>query len=298
MRSRKALLYVPGNDLHNIDKAAGSGADCVCLDLEDGVAENMKTEARSIIVGALESLNFGVSERVVRINSFASGRTRDDLTVILPAHPDAVLLPKVSKPEQISEIDKLIGVAEAKHGWSINGIALITIVESALGIVNLKEICRMAETCPRFQGIVFGAEDFTADMGATRTPEADELIYARSAVVTHCVAFGLQAIDLVTVNFRDMELLEREATRGAQMGYTGKQVIHPLQVEPTQRIFTPSAEEIEKAKLILEQARNYARKGKGAFAIDGEMVDMPVIKRAEGVLARAGISVSESHQSF
>lgn len=292
MRSRKALLYVPGSDLHKIEKAAVSGADCVCLDLEDGVAENMKTEARGIVAGGLSSLDFGASERMVRVNSFASGRTRDDLAVILPAHPDAVLLPKVSEPEQIKAIDILIGATEAEHGWSENGIALIAIVESALGIVNLAEICRMAETCPRFQGIVFGAEDFTADMGATRTPEAVELIYARSTVVTHCVAFGLQAIDLVTVNFKDMELLESEATRGAQMGFTGKQVIHPVQVEPVQRIFTPTADEIEKAKLILEQAKAYAGKGKGAFAMDGEMVDMPVIKRAEGVLARAGISVN------
>jgi len=112
MRSRKALLYVPGSDLHKIEKAAGTGADCVCLDLEDGVAENMKSEARAIIAGALGSLNFNNSERMVRVNSFASGRTRDDLATVLPAHPDAILLPKVSKPEQIAEIDQVIGAAE------------------------------------------------------------------------------------------------------------------------------------------------------------------------------------------
>lgn len=290
MRSRKALLYVPGSDLHKIEKAAGTGADCVCLDLEDGVAENMKAEARVIIDGALHSVNFGNSERMVRVNSFASGRTRDDLAAVLPAHPDAILLPKVAKPEQIAEIDHLIGAVEAEHGWNANSIALVVIVESALGIVNLAAICRMTESCPRFQGIVFGAEDFTADVGATRTTEGSELLYARSAVVTHCAAFGLQAIDLVTVNFKDTELLERECTCGAKMGYTGKQVIHPAQVEPVQRIFTPSAEEVEKARLILKQARVYAEKGKGAFAVGEEMVDMPVIKRAELVLARAGIS--------
>jgi citrate lyase beta subunit len=275
--------------MHKMEKAAGSGADCVCLDLEDGVAENMKTEARQTIAVALGSLDFGHSERMVRVNSFASGRTADDLAAILPAQPDAILLPKVSEAGQIAEIDAVIRKTENAQGWAHDSIALVVIVESARGIINLASICAQVDAYPRFQGIVFGAEDFAADMGATRTVEASELIYARSTVVTHCVAFGLQAIDLVTVNFKDADLLEREATMGAQMGYTGKQVIHPAQLEPVQRIFTPSQAEVERALLILNQAKAFAAQGKGAFALDGEMIDRPVIKRAELVLARAGI---------
>ncbi len=289
MRSRKALLYVPGSDMHKMEKAAASGADCVCLDLEDGVAENMKTEARQTIAAALGNLDFGRSERMVRVNAFASGRTADDLIVVLSARPDAILLPKVSVAAQIAEIDALMRKTEQAHGWSEDGIALLVIVESARGIVNLASICAQAEVYPRFQGIVFGAEDLAADFGATRTAEASELLYARSAVVTHCVAFGLQAIDLVTVNFKDLEMLESESTRGAQMGYTGKQVIHPAQVESVQRIFTPSQAEVERALLILNQAKDFAALGKGAFALDGQMIDRPVIKRAELVLAQAGI---------
>lgn len=288
MRSRKALLYVPGSDLHKVEKAASSGSDCVCLDLEDGVAENMKDEARVIITGALRDLNFGHSERMVRVNSFASGRTSEDLAAVLPMHPDAILLPKVSDAVQIAEIDALIKKEEQTSHWPEQGIALLVIVESARGIVNLPDICRQSQTFPRFQGIVFGAEDFAADMGATRTADASELLYARSALVTHCVAFGLQAIDLVTVNFKDMELLERESTQGARMGYSGKQVIHPTQVEPVLRIFTPSVKEVQWAIRIVEEARKYAEIGKGAFALEGQMVDAPVIKRAESILARAG----------
>jgi citrate lyase beta subunit len=275
--------------MHKMEKAAASGADCVCLDLEDGVAENMKTEARQSIAAALGKLDFGRSERMVRINAFASGRTLDDLAAILPTRPDAILLPKVSEAGQIAEIDAFMRKTENARGWTPDSIALVVIVESARGIINLAAICAQVETSPRFQGIVFGAEDFAADMGATRTAEASELLYARSAVVTHCVAFGLQAIDLVTVNFKDADLLEREATRGAQMGYTGKQVIHPAQVEPVQRIFTPSQAEVERALLMLNNAKEFAAQGKGAFALDGEMIDRPVIKRAELVLARAGI---------
>jgi citrate lyase beta subunit len=289
MRSRKALLYVPGSDLHKIEKAAVLNADCVCLDLEDSVAETMKDDARGIIADALTRIDFGHSERMVRVNSFASGRTAADIAAVLPAHPDAILLPKVDDAAQITAINNLIGSHETTLGLPENSISLLVIVESARGMVNLRSICEESQSAPRFQGIVFGAEDFSADMGATRTAEATELLYARSRLVMYCSAYGLQAIDMVTVNFKNMELLERESLRGMQLGYSGKQVIHPAQVEVAQRIFTPSAEEVEKATTVLRQARENAVAGKGAFALDGQMVDMPVIKRAELVLARAGI---------
>ena len=291
MRSRRDLLYVPGSDLHKIEKAAALDVDCITLDLEDGVAENRKTEARELIASALRELDFGRSEKIVRVNSFASGRAAEDLAAVLPAHPDAILLPKVDAPQYIQEADRLIASVEATQGWAVGSIALVVIVESARGIMNLEAICRQSESIPRFQGIVFGAEDFIADMGATRTPEALELLYARSRLVLHAVAFGLQAIDLVTVNFKDQEFLEKESRQGAQMGYSGKQIIHPVQVEPVQRVFSPSETEIERARKILEEARQHESEGKGAFTVDGQMVDMPVIKRAEGILARAGVKL-------
>lgn len=287
MHSRRALLYVPGSDLHKIEKAAALDVDCVVMDLEDGVAENRKDEARQIIAAALREINFGNSERIVRVNSFATGRTEEDLATVLPAHPDAILLPKVDNPKQIQHIDELLLAAEKDNGWPLQSIALIVIVESARGMVALESICQQSEKVARFQGIVFGAEDFIADMGATRTPEAQELLYVRSRLVLYCVAYGLQAIDLVTVNFKDQLVLEKESTQGAQMGYSGKQVIHPAQVELAQHIFTPSVAEIEWATKIVETAKQYGLEGKGAFAIEGQMVDAPVIKRAELILARA-----------
>jgi citrate lyase subunit beta-like protein len=285
MRSRKAFLYVPGSDLHKIEKAAHLGADCVVLDLEDSVAEANKDEARQTVAAALREIDFGSSERIVRVNGFPSGRTEEDLAAVLPAGPDAVLLPKVDKPEQITRVDELFGF--------YNEIALLVIIESALGMVNLELICRQSEQTPCLQGLIFGAEDFTADMGATRTPGGTELLYARSKLVTCAAAFGLQAIDLVTVNYKDMEILEREALQGVQMGYSGKQVIHPAQIEPVQRLFTPSEKEIAAAAHIIDEAKRFAQSGKGAFTVDGQMVDRPVIKRAESVLARAGITASD-----
>jgi citrate lyase subunit beta-like protein len=283
MRSRKAFMYVPGSDLHKIEKAAGTGADCVVLDLEDGVAEGKKDEARQIIARALLEIDFGPSERVVRVNGFASGRTVADLQAVLPSKPDAILLPKLEHDSQLLKLADMVSMQE--------DLALLAIVESALGMVNLGTICRASEKVHRLQGLVFGAEDFVADMGATRTPEGTEMLFARSSLVMYATAYGLQAIDMVTVNYSDPEVLDREALQGAQMGYSGKQVIHPLQVAPVQRIFTPSEKEIAAAKHILEEAKRFGKAGKGAFTIDGQMVDRPVIKRAETVLARAGISV-------
>lgn len=287
MHSRRALLYVPGSDLHKIEKAAALEVDCVVMDLEDGVAENRKTEARQIIVSALQQIDFGASERIVRVNGLNTGRTEQDLAEVLPFHPDAILLPKVDAARQIQQLDEILLAAEKAHGWPLQSIALIVIVESARGMLALDSICQQSEKISRFQAVVFGAEDFTADMGATRTPEALELLYARSRLVLHCVAYGLQAIDLVTVNFRDEVVLEHESTQGAQMGYSGKQIIHPAQIAAVQQIFTPSSSEIEWAGQIIASAHEYGLAGKGAFALDGQMVDAPVVKRAELILARA-----------
>lgn len=289
MHSRRALMYVPGSDLHKIEKAAALEVDCVTLDLEDGVAENRKDEARQIIASALQTVNFGHSERAVRVNGYPSFRTEEDLAAILPAHPDAIVLPKVSTSAQIEKTNDILLAAENNNHWAPQSIALIAIVESARGMIALDAICALAERFPRFQAIIFGAEDFCADMGATRTPAATELLYARSRLVMYCAAYGLQAIDLVTVNFKDLEVLEREAAQGAQLGYVGKQIIHPAQIEPVQRIFTPSPKEVAWAQSLVSDARRYAERGIGAFVFEGQMVDAPVIKRAELILARAGV---------
>ena len=288
MRPRRALLYVPGSDYHKIEKAAALGADCVVLDLEDGVSENRKNEARQLVATALQDLDFGRSEKLVRVNGYPSGRTDEDLAAVLAAGPDGILLPKVNDASLIRRADETMEQVEATFGWQVGGIALLAIVESALGMVNLEDICRLSKSLPRLQGLVFGAEDFIADMSATRTPEALELLYARSRLVMYATAFGLQAIDLVTVNYKELDILERETRRGVQLGYSGKQVIHPLQVEPVQQAFIPTEKEIAYATQILEQAQLFAQEGKGAFTLDGQMVDEPVIKRAQSVLARAG----------
>jgi citrate lyase subunit beta-like protein len=159
------------------------------------------------------------------------------------------------------------------------------VVETALGIVNLAQI---VAADPRLQAVIFGAEDFAGDIGATRTKDAWEVFYARSAVVTHASAYGLQAIDMVYIDFHDLQGLRQEALAGARLAFAGKQVIHPNQVAPVQEAFTPSAEAIAYAQRVIQAFEENQQAGKGAFALDGKMIDAPIIKAAERVIALAG----------
>jgi citrate lyase beta subunit len=284
MRARRALLYMPGDDLRKIRKATTLSVDCICMDMEDGVASNRKADARRTIVEALDSLDFGNSERLARINAVGTGLEAEDLEAVLPARPDGIVVPKVSRASEIAWVSERIERVEREHGWQEGAIHLIAIVETALGIVNLREI---ASANPRLQALIFGAEDLAGDIGAQRTPAGSEIFFARSSVVLHASAFNLQAIDMVYVDFRDQAGLVEEARAGAGMGYAGKQIIHPDQVAPVQSAFTPDDEEVAKALRIMEAFNQHQQAGKGAFALDGKMVDAPIVKAAEGVLARA-----------
>lgn len=284
LRSRRALLYVPGDNLHMIENAANLGADCVCLDIEDGVAFNRKADARTAIAGALPRLDFGSSEKLVRINPVGSGMEQEDLNTVLPSRPDGLVIPKIHSAEQLRWVSAQLTAAENTYGWPVGGIILLALIESARGVVNLREI---AGADPRLQGLIFGAEDLAGDIGAVRTRAGWEIFYARSAVVTHAAAFGLQAIDMVWMDLKDLDGLREECLQGARMAYSGKQVIHPNQVGPAHEAFAPSDEAIAQARRVVEAAAQQQEAGKGAFALDDRMVDMPVVKAAEWVLARA-----------
>jgi citrate lyase subunit beta-like protein len=284
MHARRALLYMPGDDMRKIRKATTLGVDSICMDMEDGVATSRKNEARLTIAEALRTLDFNKSERLARINPVGSGLELQDLNEVLPAQPDGIVIPKVEYSEQIHWVSELITATERQNGWPARGICLLVVVETARGIVNLPQI---ASADPRLEAIIFGAEDFASDIGATRTPEGSEIFYARSAVITHAGAFGLQAIDMVYIDFTDIEGLRREALQGAHMAFAGKQVIHPNQVTPVQECFTPSDNAITHAMYIMEAFMKHQEAGVGAFALDGRMIDAPIVKSAERVLALA-----------
>jgi len=274
---------MPGDDWKKITKALTLSVDCVCMDMEDGVALNHKAKARATIAKALQELDFGPSEKLARINAVGSGMEDEDIQAVLPHHPDGIVIPKVESWEQIEWGSELIEATELANNWPLNSVRMLVGVETAKGILNLKEIA----SHPRLDGIIFGGEDFAASIGATRTEDATELLFARQAVVTACAAYGLQAIDIVTIDFRDIERVRCEAEIGAGLGFSGKQVIHPNQVGPVQEAFTPDDESIAQARRLVEAFEKHQKEGKGAFALDGQMIDMPLVKNAQKVLERA-----------
>lgn len=281
---RRALLYLPGDSRRKIDKAASLDVDCVCLDLEDGVALNQKEAARAEIRRALAEVNFGRSEVLVRLNPFGSPFIDADLSQTGPGRPHGFVLPKVQSAEALRWLDARLSMLEAVHNWPSGQLVILAIVETALGILNLREI---VSATPRLQALIFGAEDLAGDMGLTRTRPAWEVLYARSAIVTHAAALGLQAIDMVWVDFNDTAGLVEECAFGMQLGYTGKQIIHPNQVAPVQTAFAPTPAAIAHAQRVVTAHQAHQANGQGAFALDGKMVDMPVVRAAEHVLAKA-----------
>ncbi len=283
MHSRRALLYMPGDNWKMITKSVTLGVDSICMDMEDGTAVNKKAEARATIAKALQELDFGASEKLARINSVGSGWEKDDIEAVLPYHPDGIVIPKVESFEHVEWASKIIEAAELKYGWPINSVRILIGVETAKGILNLKEIAAH----PRLDAIIFGGEDFAASIGAVRTKDAVELLYARQAVIVACAANDLQALDIVTIDYKDLEALKVESQFGAGLGFSGKQIIHPNQVSAVQEAFTPSDESIAYARRIVETFEASQKEGKGAYALDGKMIDMPLLKNAQKVLARA-----------
>jgi citrate lyase beta subunit len=285
-RMRRALLFMPGDSRKKIEKGTTLGVDSIIMDLEDAIAMTNKQIARHSVRDALHEVDFGRAEKLVRINQVIAGWIyAEDIAVTIEAHPDGYVLPKVESAEQIQHVSQLLALAEDKHGWEQGSIKLLAIIETAKGVVNLREI---ADCDPRVETLIFGAEDLAGDMGARRTPQGAEVFYARSAVVLHAKAFGLQAIDTVYIDLTASdEALSQETVKALEMGYTGKLAIHPKQVAPIQAVFTPSGDEIASAQALIQAFNTNQAQGTGVFEYEGKMIDMPMIRAAMSVIARA-----------
>ncbi len=285
-RSRRALLFCPGTERRKIEKAAGLDVDSVILDLEDAAALSRKEEARAVTVAALDEVDFGASERVVRVNPVGSGLEEDDLRALADARrpPDAVMLPKAEAADQVAWLADRLAEIERARDLDDGSTRILALVETARGVVRLGEL---AAAHARVDALVFGAEDLCGDIGATRTAAGDEVRWAKQSLVLHAAAERRQAIDTPYVALADVDGLIRDTRAGLELGYTGRLAIHPRQVEPIVSVFTPTSEEIAAAERLVRAHDEHQAAGRGVFELDGKMVDMPMIRAAERVLTRA-----------
>lgn len=281
-----------------LEKSAAMHVDTVAYDLEDSVAPHMKAEARHNLRDILSQRRpAGIKELCVRINSVDTGLALDDLTEVLKGeHLDAIMLPKCESAADLHFVtDVMRHLQPARHpsdGSQGEGgkppLAIIALIESARAIQNLPEICRAS---PYLSGLVFAAEDFAKDMSITRTPSLTEFLYARSAIATAARAARLPStIDLVCTSYKGPEglkTLEEECLNGKRLGFNGKQCIHPSQIEVCQRTFAPAESEVEWAVRVVVGDEKASQRGRGAWTLDGNMIDVPVVKKARSIIERA-----------
>ena len=273
--ARRSVLFSPGDQGELLHKAPESGADVVVFDLEDAVAPARKAQARETVAGALREVD-GDPEVCVRINPLDEGGYDDLAALPEGSLPDSLLLPKVSSAGDIRELTNSL----ADRGIEVPVLALL---ETAAGILNAPAIADQSGV----DALLFGAEDLSADIGATRTPEGTEVGYARQRVVLAASAAGIDAIDTLVTDFEDTDQLTADTRRSVRFGFDGKMAIHPAQVPVINDAYTPDRSEIEWAERVLDARDEAERAGRGVFAVDGEMIDAPLVAQAERILERA-----------
>ena len=247
-RPLRTLLFVPGNKTRMVDKARTLPTDGVFLDLEDAVPVAEKETARQMVGESLSTGSFG-PWTAVRVNDMKTGLTEADVRGVLVGGLDVICLPKAESAAEVEQVASLIEDLERERGIAPGKVKILPIVETALGLVRAFEV---AGASPRVLAVCFGAEDFCADMGAVRSKERSEIAYARAKVVTSARAAGVPAIDTVYTDLGDQEGLREDAMMARRLGYRGKVVIHPQQLEIVNQVFTPSAEEIAHARRVIE----------------------------------------------
>jgi citrate lyase subunit beta/citryl-CoA lyase len=281
MRPIRSLLFAPGNRPDLIGKFPRYPADAVAIDLEDAVPEAEKDDARRALPAIVASLRAGnlKAPLFVRTNGPGSRHAKEDLAAALDLAIDGIMMPKL---ESVADLDEFAS-AIRRCGRDVQ---LLGVIETARGVVNAETLA--AHHSP-LTGLAFGAEDFITDLGGLRTPEGLEVLYARSRIVLAARAAGLQALDQVFVSLRDDDAFRRDAEMGRRLGFSGKMCITPRQVEAANLVFSPSAEDIERARRLLEAYESAKGGGRGVFEFEGAMVDEPILKRARGILELAGM---------
>ncbi len=276
-RPRRSRLYAPSNNPRLLAGIEIHGADCVLLDLEDSVPLSEKTSARILVKHLLAAIVFP-KEVWVRINGLEGGG-EDDVHAVLLGRPHGLCLPKAESPADVIRLAKLLDEVESACGIEPGFTKIMPIIETARGVLHCEEI---AAADPRIVMLAFGAEDFTRDVGALRTRRS--MLFARSMIVAAATAAGIQASDTVYADLADEEGLIKEAALARELGFDGKGAINPRQLSIIHDVFSPTEDELAHARRVVEAAEEAERAGSGAVALDGKMIDLPVLERAKRTL--------------
>ncbi len=280
----RTLAFLPGNTPNMLINGDVLGADAVILDLEDAVSHTEKDSARILVRNILRDLRNEKQQYVVRINSTDTEFWKDDLRTILPVKPDYILPTKIDNAAMIKEIVDYISELEVELNLEKDSVKLIPLLETALGVENAFEIASFG---PRIAGIALGAEDLTADLRCKRTKGGEEIFYARTRLVCAARAARVDVFDTPFTDVDDNEGLIVDIQKSKDLGFTGKLVISPRHIDDVNEIFSPSLEEIEYAKEVLEVIRVAKEQGKGVVSFRGKMIDAPIVERAKQVCLAA-----------
>ncbi|MDR1935685.1 MAG: CoA ester lyase [Candidatus Accumulibacter sp.] len=278
---RRTLLFVPGNMPSMLQNVPLFKCDSVIIDLEDAVNHAEKDAARNLVRRFLESWKERDKEVLVRINPLYTKWGRDDLKAILPQMPDAIRFPMCETAEMALELDAELGKYESANGLEAGHFGILPSIETVKSVLNAYAI---ATSTKRIFGLAFGAEDYTASMGIARTNAGEDLIHPRMMVVMAAKAAGLQAIDSIFSDINDMEALRKETELVKRLGYTGKCLVNPRQIDIIHEVFAPKQEEIDYAQEVVEAIKQAQEMGTGVISLRGKMVDAPIVKRAIGTL--------------
>lgn len=282
-RLRRTMMFVPGANPAMLRDAVLYGADAIMFDLEDAVSLKEKDTARVLVYSALKTFDYTSVETVVRVNALTAGG-RQDIEAMVLGGINVIRLPKTETAQDIIDVDEVITAVEAKYGIPAGTTNMMAAIESAEGVLNAREI---AKASPRMIGIALGAEDYVTSQKTKRYPDGAELSFARNYILHSARAAGIAAIDTVYSDVDNEAGLRHETELIKQLGFDGKSVINPRQIPVINGIYAPTVAEVQKAKEVMAGIREAEAKGSGVIAVDGQMIDKPIVERAERVLALA-----------